>query len=77
MIVFGLFAPILCVVVPLVALVIAMIIYVLAHYCISVPLSRQSQQGVGAAGMMMKMASSEETAEELENREGLKSSYHF
>lgn len=71
MIVFGLFGPILCVVVPLVALVIAMIVYVVAHYCISVPLNRNSQQGVDAAGMMMmKMASSEEAAEELDNREG-------
>lgn len=71
MIVFGLFGPILCVVVPLVALVIAMTVYVVAHYCISVPLNRNSQQGVDAAGvMMMKRASSEEAAEELDNREG-------
>uniref|UniRef100_A0A671VJX0 CRAL-TRIO domain-containing protein n=1 Tax=Sparus aurata TaxID=8175 RepID=A0A671VJX0_SPAAU len=34
-----------------------MIIYVVAHYCLSVPLSRHSQKGEGAAGMMMKMAS--------------------
>lgn len=67
MIVFGLFGPILCVVVPLVVFVVAMIIYVMDHYCISVPLSRHSQQG---AGMMMKMASSEEAPEEMENREG-------
>lgn len=73
MLVFGLFGPILCVVVPLVALVIAMIVYAVAHYCISVPLNRNSQQGVDAAGMMMMMmktASSEEAAEELDNREG-------
>lgn len=67
MIVFGLFGPILCVAVPMVVVVIAMLIYVVAHYCVSVPLSRQSQQGDGAAGMM---ASSEEAAEERDNREG-------
>lgn len=70
MIVFGLFGPILCVVVPLVAVVIAMIIYVVAHYCISEPLSRHSQQEVGAAGMMMKMASNEGATEDVDNREG-------
>ncbi|XP_028269261.1 protein prune homolog 2-like isoform X3 [Parambassis ranga] len=32
-------------------------------------LSRHSQQGAGAAGTMMKMASSEEAAEEMDNRE--------
>ena len=69
MVVFGLFGPILCVAVPMVVVAIAMIIYVIAYYCISVPLSRHSQQGDRAAGMMMKMASSEE-AEEMENREG-------
>lgn len=69
MIVFGLFGPILCVAVPMVVVVIAVIIYVMAHYCVSVPLSRHSQQGDSAAGMMMKMASNEE-AEEMENREG-------
>lgn len=70
MIVFGLFVPILCVAVPLIAVVIAMIIYVVDHYCLSVPLSRHSQQGDGAAGMMMKTASSEEAAEDMDNREG-------
>lgn len=70
MIVFGLFGPILCVVVPLVAVVIAMIIYVVAHYCISEPLSRHSQQEVGAAGMMMKMASNEDATDDMENKEG-------
>lgn len=60
MIVFALFGPILCVVVPLLAVVVAMIIYVVDHYCISVPLSRHSQQAVGAAEMMIKTASSEE-----------------
>ena len=70
MIFFVLFGPILCVAVPMVAVVIAMIIYGVDHYCISVPLSRQSQQGDGAAGMMMKTASSEEAAEEMDNREG-------
>lgn len=69
MIVFALFGPILCVAVPMVVVFIAMIIYVVDHYCISVPHSRHSQQGDSAAGMMMKMASSEE-AEEMENREG-------
>ncbi|AWP07196.1 putative protein prune -like 2 isoform 4 [Scophthalmus maximus] len=47
----------------------AMIIYVVAHYCLSVPLSRHSQQRDGAVGMMTTMPSSEETAEELEDRE--------
>lgn len=70
MIFFVLFGPILCVAVPMVAVVIAMIIYVVDHYCISVPLSRQSQQEDGAAGMMMKTGSSEEAAEEMDNREG-------
>lgn len=70
MIFFGLFGPILCIAVPMVALVIAMIIYVVAHYCLSVPLSRHSQQRDGAVGMMTTMPSSEETAEELEDREG-------
>lgn len=65
-----LFGPILCVAVPMVAVMIAMIIYVVAHYCLSVPLSRHSQKGEGAAGMMMKMASSEEAAEEMDNRDG-------
>lgn len=68
MIVFSLFGPILCIAVPMVAVLIAMIIYVVAHYCISVPLSRHSQQEDGATGM--KMASSEEAAEEMDNGEG-------
>ena len=56
----------------MVAVMIAVIIYVVAHYCLSVPLSRHSQKGEGGAGMMMKMASSEEAAEEVDevNREG-------
>lgn len=70
MIVFGLFGPILCVAVPMVAVMIAMIIYVVAHYCLSVPLSRHSQQGEDAVGMMVKTASGEEAAEEMDNREG-------
>lgn len=70
MIVLGLFGPILCVAVPMLAVMTAMIIYVVAYYCISVPLSRQSQQGEGASGMMLKMVSSEEAAEEMDNREG-------
>lgn len=70
MVVFVLFGPVLCVVVPMVAVAIAIIIYVVAHYCISVPLSRHSQQGVDAAGVMMKTASSEEAADEMDNREG-------
>lgn len=70
MIVFGLFGPILCVAVPMLAVMIAMIIYVVAYYCISVPLSRQSQKGEGASGMMLKMVSSEEAAEEMDDREG-------
>lgn len=72
MVVFGLFGPILCVAVPMVAVAIAVIIYVVAHYCLSVPLSRHFQQEDGAAGMMMMMKkpSSEEAAEEMDNREG-------
>ena len=70
MLFFGLFGPILCVAVPMVVVVIAMVIYVVAHYCLSVPLSRHSPQRDGATGMMMKMASSEEAAEELDNGEG-------
>uniref|UniRef100_A0A3P8RN49 CRAL-TRIO domain-containing protein n=1 Tax=Amphiprion percula TaxID=161767 RepID=A0A3P8RN49_AMPPE len=69
MVVFGLFVPILCVVVPLLAVLIAMIVYVLDHYCISVPVSRHSQQGAGAAEMMMKTASSEEAADEGDDRQ--------
>lgn len=67
MIVFSLFAPILIVAVPLVVLVVAMIIYVVAHYCISVPLSRHSQQEVDATEMMLMKTAS---CEELDNREG-------
>lgn len=70
MIIFGLFGPILCIAVPMVAVMTALIVYVVAHYCLFVPLSRHSQQGDGAAGMVMKMASSEEAAEEMDNREG-------
>lgn len=70
MVVFGLFGPILCVVVPMVAMAIAMMIYVVAHYCVSVPLSRHSQQGERAARMMMKIPSSEEAAEKMYNIEG-------
>lgn len=69
MIVFGLFVPLLCVAVPMVLVVAAMIICVVAHYCISVPWSRHSQQGDSAAGMMMKTASCEEVGE-MENKEG-------
>lgn len=69
MIVFGLFAPILCVVVPMVAVLIAMLIYIVAHYCISVPLSRSPQQGDSASEMIMKITSSKE-AEEMDNGEG-------
>lgn len=48
------------------ARVIAMIIYVVDHYCVSVPLSRNSQQEDSAAGMM-KTASCDE---DVENKEG-------
>lgn len=68
MVVLVLFGPILCIAVPMVAVAIAIIIYVVAHYCISVPLSRHSQQGDGAAGM--KVASNVEAADETDNREG-------
>lgn len=70
MVVFALFGPLLCVVVPLVALTIAMIVYVMVHYCIFVPLSRNSQQGEDDAAMMKKINPNEEAAEEQENREG-------
>lgn len=68
MVAFILFGPILCIAVPMVAVVIAMLVYVVDHYCMSVPLSRHSQQEDGAAGM--KVASNEEAAEEMDNREG-------
>lgn len=70
MIIFGLFGPILCVAVPMVAVMIAVIVYVVAHYCVSTPLSRHTQQEEGAVGMMMKTASGEEASEEMDNREG-------
>lgn len=62
MIFISLFGPILCVAVPMLAVMIAIIIYVVAHYCISVPLSRHSQQEEGAAEM--------EAVEKTDYREG-------
>lgn len=60
-----LFGPILCVAVPLVVVAVAVIVYVVAHYCVSVS-SRQSQppQGDGAD------IGSREDPEEMDNREG-------
>lgn len=48
------------------------VIYAVAHYCVSVPLHRQSHQGEGSAGMkmMMKMVPSEEGAEQMNNSTG-------
>lgn len=68
MVVFGLFGPILCVAVPVVVVAIAIVIYVMAHYCLSVPMSRNSQQRDDGAGMVMN--ASEEAADEMDNREG-------
>lgn len=70
MIILGLFAPVLCVAVPMLAVMIVMVIYIVAYYCISLPLSRHSQQEEGTSGMMLNMVSSEETAEEMNNTEG-------
>lgn len=52
----------------MVAVVIALLVYTVDYYCMSVPLSRHSQLGDSAAGMMV--ASSEDAAEETDNREG-------
>uniref|UniRef100_A0A665TI24 CRAL-TRIO domain-containing protein n=1 Tax=Echeneis naucrates TaxID=173247 RepID=A0A665TI24_ECHNA len=43
-----------------------MVIYVVAHYCLSVPLSRQSQQRNGTTGMMITMVPSEEADKEVD-----------
>ena len=68
MIFFVLFSPILCVVVPLIVVVLAMLVYVVAHYCITVPLGRSFQQGDGEAGMVTKTLSNDE--DEMDNRAG-------
>ncbi|CAI5650170.1 unnamed protein product [Oreochromis niloticus] len=47
--------------------------YVLEGY-VHFPLSRHSQQEVGAAGMMMKMASNEDATDDMENKEDQPSS---
>lgn len=65
-----LFGPVLCVAVPMLAVTIGVVIYVVSYYCLSVPLSRQSQQDEGASGMMLKMGSGEEAADEMDNQEG-------
>lgn len=72
MFVLGVFGPVLFVAVPVLAGTVAMIIYIVAHYCISVPLSRQSQQGECSSGMkmIMKKVSSEKDAEKMDNRAG-------
>lgn len=72
MFVLGVFGPVLFVALPMLAGTVAMIMYIVAHYCIFVPLSRQSQQGESSSGMkmIMKKVSSEEDAEQLDNRAG-------
>lgn len=72
MFVLGVFGAVLFVAVTMLAATIAMVIYAVAHYCVSVPLRSQSQQGEGSAGMkmMMKMAPSEEVAEQMNNSAG-------
>lgn len=49
-----------------------MVIYAVAHYCVSVPLCRQIQTGEGSAGMKMRMemVPSEEVAEQMSNSAG-------
>lgn len=68
MVVLVLFGPILCIAVPMLAVAIAMIVYIVTHYCMSIPLSRHSQQEDDEAGM--EVVSKEEAAEETDNREG-------
>lgn len=70
MFVLGVFGPVLFV--TILAAAIAVVIYAVAHYCVSVPLHRQSQQDEGSAGMkmMMKMVPSEEVAEQMNNSAG-------
>lgn len=70
MFVLGVF--VLFVAVPMRAGTVAIIICIVAHYCISVPLSRQSQQGESSLGMkrIMKKVSSEEDAKQTDNRPG-------
>lgn len=66
MFVLGVFGPVLFVAVPMLA--VAMIIYMVAHYCISLPLSRESQQGDGSSGM--QKVESSEISEQMNHREG-------
>lgn len=72
MFVLGVFGPVLFVAVPMLVGTVAMIIYIVAHYCISVPVSRQIQQGESSSGMKMivEKVSSEEDAEQMDNRAG-------
>lgn len=51
---------------------VAMILSIVAHSSISVPLSRQSQQGECSSGMemIMEKVSSREEAEKMDNRAG-------
>lgn len=72
MFVLGVFGPVLFVAMPMLAGTVAMIIYIVAHYCTSLPVSRQSQQGESSSGMKMiaKKVSSEEDAEQMDNRAG-------
>lgn len=70
MFVLGVFGPVLFVAVPMLAGTVAIIISIVAHYCISVPLNRQSQQGECSSGMIMKKVSSKEDAEQMDDRAG-------
>lgn len=51
---------------------VSVIIYIVAHYCISVPLSRQCRQEETSSGMkvIMKSVFSEEDVEQMDNRAG-------
>lgn len=53
---------------------VAVVIYIVTHFFISAPLSRQTQQGEGspAMKMMMKTVHGEEVAEQMDNRAGTK-----
>lgn len=66
------FGPVLFVAMTMTAATKAMAVFTMAHYCVSVPLHRQSQQEEGSAGMKMvlKMVPSEQVAEPMDKRAG-------
>ncbi|XP_056143400.1 protein prune homolog 2-like isoform X2 [Lampris incognitus] len=69
MIFLGLFGAVLCLAVPIVVVLVALLVYGISHYCLAMPLLRPSQQQDDAAKMMptMKTASSEEGADRTGN----------